>query len=340
MKSVIVTLLSVVGLAFGLTSVSCVSAGKPAQMYAQWPFDGQEAALRQDETAKALGVSKEIALDLGKNVRMNLVLIPAGRFMMGSPDSEKGRQQDEGPLHETRIGKAFYMGASNVTRGQFAAFINDTGYKTDVEKGGSVVVWDGFNLNTVKGVTWNKPGFDQTDEHPVVCVSYNDAVAFCKWLSRKTGKAVTLPTEAQWEYAARAGTSTLYPWGENPDDGKGWCNGNDQAAKKKFSDKGEYFNWDDGYLYTSPVGKFKTNGFGLYDTQGNAAEWCADWYGKDFYSHSPKIDPQGPDNGKMRVVRGGCWGHYPVHDRTAYRLGYEPAMSFNFVGLRVIVEAN
>jgi formylglycine-generating enzyme required for sulfatase activity len=320
--------------------VSGCAPSKPVTFYAQWPFDATEAAQRQGETATALGVPKEAALDLGKGVSMKLNLIPAGRFMLGSPNQEKGRQQDESPLHEVRISTPFYMGASNVTRGQFAAFVKETGYKTDVEKGGDVVVWDGFDLKTVKGVPWNKPGFDQTDEHPVLCVSYNDAVAFCKWLSDKTGRAVKLPTEAQWEYAARAGTSTLYIWGDNPDGGKGWCNGNDLTAKKKFSDKGEYFNWDDGYLYTSPVAKFKPNAFGLYDTHGNAAVWCGDWYDKDYYAKSPRTDPQGPAYGKTRVVRGGCWGHYPVHDRSAYRLGLEPANGFNYVGFRVVVLPN
>ena len=139
--------------------------------------------------------------DLGNGTK--LVLVPAGKFMMGSADREVGRQIDEGPVHEVTISKPFQMGFSNVTRGQFAAFVRQTGYKTDAEKGGLVVAWDGFDLKMVKGASWTKPGFDQADDHPVVCVSHDDAMAYCAWLSRKTGRTVTLPTEAQFEYAAR-----------------------------------------------------------------------------------------------------------------------------------------
>src|SRR5204862_177213 len=130
-----------------------------------------------------------------------------------------------------------------VTKGQFAAFVADRGYKTDAENRGYSYGWDGKQWGKVNGASWKKSGLDQTDDHPVVCVSHNDAVAFCRWLSKKTGKTVKLPTEAQWEYACRAGTTTAYQWGDDPNDGKGWCNAADETYKKTFADEVSYFSW-------------------------------------------------------------------------------------------------
>ena len=136
------------------------------------------------------------------------------------------------------ISKPFYMGVTHVTVDQFAAFVKDSGYKTDAEKDGWSVgfeIKDGkFVRQKMDGCSWRNPSFDQKGDHPVVQVSWNDAKAFCDWLSKKSGKTVTLPTEAQWEYACRAGTTTAYPWGDNPDDGKGWANCADQSLKKKI----------------------------------------------------------------------------------------------------------
>ena len=136
------------------------------------------------------------------------------------------------------ISKPFYMGVTHVTVDQFAAFVKDSGYKTDAEKDGWSVgfeIKDGkIDVKKVDGCSWRNPSFDQKGDHPVVQVSWNDAKAFCDWLSKKSGKTVGLPTEAQWEYACRAGTKTAYPWGDNPDDGKGWANCADQSLKKKI----------------------------------------------------------------------------------------------------------
>ncbi|MCX5683322.1 MAG: SUMF1/EgtB/PvdO family nonheme iron enzyme, partial [Planctomycetota bacterium] len=165
-----------------------------------------------------------LTLDLGGGATMKLVLIPAGKFLMGSPATEKDRSKDE-VQHEVMIGKPFYMGITSVTVDQFAAFVKDSGYKTDAEKDGFSVVFeikDGTSMKKeVDGCSWRNPGFDQKGDHPVVQVSWNDARAFCDWLSKKSGKTVVLPTESQWEYACRAGSKTAYLWGDNPDDGKG-----------------------------------------------------------------------------------------------------------------------
>jgi formylglycine-generating enzyme len=172
---------------------------------------------------------KEIAVDLGDGVKLKMVLIPAGEFKMGSGESAKETAaffkknygmdileaddfKDEHPQHRVRITKRFYLGTYHVTRGQFRQFVKDTDYKTDAEKGEKpgAVGWNRekkeFEFN--KEYSWRNAGFEQTDEHPVVNVSWNDAVAFCQWLSKKEGKTYRLPTEAEWEYACRAGTTT------------------------------------------------------------------------------------------------------------------------------------
>ena len=134
--------------------------------------------------------------------------------------------------------------------------------------------------------SWRNTGFEQTDEHPVVNVSWNDAVAFCKWLSKKEGKTYRLPTEAEWEYACRAGTTTRYYSGDDPETLAKVGNVADAALKAKFPDWKYTIKASDGYVFTAPVGKFKPNAFGLYDMHGNAWQWCADWYGEEYYCAS------------------------------------------------------
>ena len=142
---------------------------------------------------------------------MKLVLIPAGEFLMGSPDSDKDAEDDEKPQHRVRITRPFYLGAHEVTRGQFRRFVDETGYRTEAEKndaGGLGYDAQSKKLKQDRKFNWLNPGFEQTDEHPVVNVSWNDSVAFAEWLSRKEGRTYRLPTEAEWEYACRAGTKT------------------------------------------------------------------------------------------------------------------------------------
>ena len=257
---------------------------------------------------------KKLSVDMGGGVKMEMVLIPAGEFKMGSGESaeetaalkEELRHgflmadffKDEHPQHRVRITKPFYLGTYHVTRGQFRQFVKDSGYKTDAEKGDNpgAYGWDpekkefGFN----KKYSWRNAGFEQTDEHPVVNVSWNDAVAFCKWLSKKEDKTYRLPSEAEWEYACRAGTTTRYYSGDDPETLATVGNVADAAAKAQFPDWKWTIKANDGYVFTSPVGKFKPNAFGLYDMHGNAWQWCADWYGADYYTKSPTDDPTGP----------------------------------------------
>jgi formylglycine-generating enzyme required for sulfatase activity len=248
----------------------------------------------------------------------------------------------EHPQHPVRITKPFYLGTSHVTRGQFRQFVTESGYKTDAEKAErpGALVWRLGQNDTVfdKDCSWRNAGFDQTDEHPVVCVSWNDAVAFCQWLSKKEGKTYRLPTEAEWEYACRAGTTTRYCSGDDPEALAKVANVADAAYKVKFPGQDCSIKASDGYVFTAPVGQFKPNAFGLYDMHGNALQWCSDWSGDYHYQQSPIEDPTGPDTGGaigFRVVRGGCWYSCPDSVCSATRGGTAPSNRLNGMGFRV-----
>jgi formylglycine-generating enzyme required for sulfatase activity len=251
-----------------------------------------------EEAAMHLGPALELTLDLGGGVAMKLVLIRAGEFMMGSPAGEPQRGSDEGPQHRVRITRAFYMGATEVTQAQYEAVT-------------------GTNASIFKGA-----------DNPVETVSWNDAAEFCRRLSAKAGMTVRLPTEAEWEYACRAGTTTPFYFGDTIS--------TDQA------------NYDGNYVYgagrkgvyrqrTTPVGSFPPNAWGLYDMHGNVWEWCQDWYGNSYYASSPMEDPQGPPSAENHVLRGGSWYGNPRGCRSAYRYGHGPSDRDSYVGFRVAV---
>jgi formylglycine-generating enzyme required for sulfatase activity len=208
-------------------------------------------------------------------------------------------------------------------------------------------------------VTWRNPGFEQGDDHPVVCVSWKDAVAFCDWLGQKEGGKYRLPTEAEWEYAARAGSDTIYAGGNRPETLREHGNVGDATLEAAVPGSVKPQQADrlgpadgDGFVYTAPVGRFKPNAWGLYDTHGNAWEWCADRYFDRYYqqlledAHKrgpyPKVaitvDPQGPDTtpqhqyGDWRSTRGGCWYTGPMASRHASRAFGEAADAFCHTG--------
>ncbi|MBV9122592.1 MAG: SUMF1/EgtB/PvdO family nonheme iron enzyme [Planctomycetes bacterium] len=307
---------------------------------------GTEIVRVREEMAKARSAEapapKLPAAEVVNSLDMKLRLIRPGKFLMGSPKDEEGRADNEGPQHEVEITKPFYMAACLVTRGQFADFVKDAGYQTDAEshgKGG----WC-FNFTTVQNeqkpeYTWRHPGFPQTDKHPVVQVSWNDAQAFCDWLSRKEGKVYELPTEAEWEYACRAGTTTRYWCGHADNTLQGNANVGDASLAEKLGadtvrKRGwTYATWNDGYPYTSPVGAFKANPWGLYDMGGNVVQWCADYYGP--YPGGSIKDPTGPENLSPHLCRGGCWNHIPRGTRSAVRwTGWDGGDS---IGFRIVM---
>lgn len=274
-----------------------------------------------------------VSHSLVNTIGMKLVRIDPGELLMGSPQCEKDRDNNE-TQHTVKLTEGLYVGVTQVTRGQFSAFAQATGYRTDAEKEGWTYVLEGRTFIRIKGVSWRNPGFDQDAYHPVVCVSWNDARAFCAWLVGQESRHYRLPTEAEWEYACRARTQTTYPWGDSPESGRGWANLADLTAQSKFRKWTGVFNWSDGFIFTAPVSSFRANPFGLYDMIGNVWEWCEDWYGE--YPTGAVSDPSGPDTGTYRVLRGGSWGAIPRFCRSAIRDWYLPDYRFYYVGFRVV----
>jgi len=243
-----------------------------------------------------------------------MITIPAGSFMMGSPSGEDGRQDNEGPQTKVNI-RAFSIGKNLVTRAQFAEFVKATGHKpagrcyADMKGTGKFEVSSAAN--------WMSTGFPQTDRDPVVCISWNDANAYAQWLGDATGKPYRLPSEAEWEYAARAGATGSRTWGEDADEACAYANAADLSAKKKYSGW-KVVDCDDGYSYTSPVGKFKPNQFGLYDTLGNAKQMVAGCI-TDLISELPTDGSVGDEACDAHPLRGSSWESIPPVMRLADR---------------------
>ena len=271
------------------------------------------------------------------SIGMKLVLIPAGEFTMGSPEGEEDRDWDE-TQHRVCITKPFYLGVYEVTVEDFRQFVTGTGYKTDAERDRGGYAWSetaGPSEGPDPKYSWRNPGFTQTDRHPVVNVSWNDAVAYCGWLSRKEGQTYRLPTEAEWEYACRAGTTTRYSHGEDSEGLVKVGNVADAAFAARVPELMGGIKASDGYAFTSPVGNFLPNPFGVYDMNGNVWEWCADWYGEGYYQKSPLSDPPGPTTGSFRVFRGGSWNYSAWVCRSASRTWMPPDNSYVTQGFRV-----
>lgn len=274
---------------------------------------------------------------VSNSLGMKLIQIPAGEFLMGSPESEEGHTDAE-PQHKVRITKSFYLGQHEVTVGQFRKFVEATGYKTALEREGK----PGFGYDPDLGAieilpkfNWKNTGFG-TDEHPVVNINWEDAMAFCKWLSEKEKETYQLPTEAQWEYACRAGTKTRYSTGEAEESLQGYANLSDASFLAKYANATWSLEWDDGHPFTAPVGSLKPNAWGLHDMHGNAWEWCADWYARDYAKESPVDDPPGPKTGEVRIVRGGAFTNRLRFVRSADRDAKKPGYRYNFTGFRVM----
>jgi formylglycine-generating enzyme required for sulfatase activity len=286
--------------------------------------------------------------DLMNAAGMRFVRIDPGEFQMGSPPQEPGRRPDE-RRHRVRLTQPFLISIEEVTKGQFAAFVKDSAFRTDAEREGFAFQWNGKSYAKVYGASWLNAGYDQDDAHPVVNVSWSDAVAFCRWLSTRPGNGegrYRLPTEAEWEYACRAGSQTAYPWGDSSNDGAGKCNVADLSAKSEFPGW-ETFNFADGFVHTAPTGQFSPNQWGLYDLQGNVLEWCSDWYGE--YAapaagpagpDAATIDPTGPATGTGRALRGGSWADGPAFCRAAARRQQAPEYRSFEIGFRVAVAAD
>jgi len=259
-----------------------------------------------------------------------MVAIPSGRFAMGSPENEAGRDDEEGPVHRVNVA-TFALGKTEITRGQFAEFVKQTKYIS----GDKCWTLEEGNYEERNG-DWNKPGYPQDDKHPVVCINLNDALAYANWLSRKTGKKYRLPTASEWEYAARGNTGTSRYWGDNPDDACGYANGADNTAQAQIQGATSWsvHNCTDGFAYTAPVGHFKPNAFGLHDMLGNVWEWVADNY-HDSYVGAPTDGSAWQGDSALRVLRGGSWNNSPWNVRAAIRYKSEPGLRFSSFGFRL-----
>lgn len=260
-----------------------------------------------------------------------MVLVRGGTFQMGSNDGEA----DEKPIHSVTVSD-FYLSKYEVTASEFRAFVEATGYRTDAEKEGTTQAYEDGKWVDKADRNWrhDPEGSTAADNHPVINVSWNDATEYCKWLSKNTGKAYRLPTEAEWEYAAGNGSlHTKYSWGNGDPVGKSGGNVCDESKRpgdgESWSTKFDGFN--DGYWYTAPIGSYNPNGFGLYDMTGNVNEWCSDWYGSDYDKNSPLANPTGPSSGFFRVCRGGSWSGDPQDCRVAFRNLLTPGYRYSSV---------
>lgn len=283
---------------------------------------------------------------------VDMACIAGGTFTMGCTSEQQNCDSDEKPTTSVTV-SSFYLAKNELTVGEFARFVETERYQTDAEKGDGSYIYGPSGYTKQAGINWRhdatgalRPASEYN--HPVIHVSWNDAVAYCNWLSRQdgltpcytiTGSAVTcnwsangyrLPTEAEWEYAARSGGKAyLYAWGNRAPNG----NVADESGKRVFSRWTIFEGYDDGYVYTAPVGRFKQGDLGLYDMSGNVWEWCWDWKGS--YPGGSITNPRGPGEGVSRVYRGGSWANYPQDCRVARRGGLEPPLRCNYVGFRL-----
>ena len=299
------------------------------------------------------------------SIGMKLVLIPAGDFMMGSDETPRQLAAaypqydhsrftslgDEAPVHKVRITRSFYLGQHEVTVRQFKKYLELSGNVPESiadSTGGygynpkydpkTTTRGDAFEGRDPK-YSWKNAGFEQRDDHPVLNVTWNDATRMCEWLSQKEGKKYRLPTEAEWEYACRAGTQTRYHSGQDPESLLKVANTFDFDTEKNWPQWKEFaLPGKDGFAFTAPVGSFAPNAFGLYDMHGNAWEWCSDWHSDTYYAESPIDDPPGPAKGVVRVRRGGSWHTWSFYARSSFRNWNDPTTRYTLVGMRLICE--
>lgn len=249
----------------------------------------------------------------------NMVLVKGGCFQMGDVLA-----------HEVCIDD-LYLSKYELTAGEFRSFVEKTGYRTEAERQDGCHSWSGSKEKKRKDFSWRNTNFPQTDRDPVICVSWNDAQEYIKWLNKITGKDYRLPTEAEWEYAARSrGKAYIYSWGNGGPSG----NIADDKAKELIGKTGEH-SYNDGYAFTSPAGSFKPNELGIFDMSGNVSEWTADWFDKDYYEHSPKDNPTGPASGECKVIRGASWNPLLPLFTITKRLCSVPGARGSWLGFRL-----
>jgi formylglycine-generating enzyme required for sulfatase activity len=269
-------------------------------------------------------------------------VIPAGEGTMGSPADEIGHREDE-RLHRAKVAAPFAMSQTEITLGQFGRFVEVAGYRTEADRESACLRVDdrGVELVTDLSLSWNSPGYPISDQNPVVCVTWNDASAYATWLSEQTGRTYRLPTEEEWEYAARGGTSTSRYWGEDPKDA---CYNGNTADETVLDAKGDSRRIEgarvpcrDGHLFTAPVGTYAANPWGLKDMIGNVAEWTCSVYDSGYGGAQGRCLDTGRRTGPApMVLRGGSCLSSPDLARSAARDGLPSNLSLNTIGFRVV----
>jgi formylglycine-generating enzyme required for sulfatase activity len=269
-----------------------------------------------------------------------MIVIPPGSFTMGSP-----QYNNEKPQHDVAISRVFAVGVYHVTRDEYAAFVRGTG-----RPAADCYAWDGHQVAKDAAISWRNPGFQQTDRDPVVCVSWDDAKAYIEWLNvhvrslqkfpgTPSGGPYRLLTEAEWEYVARAGTKTNYFWGDDANTVCRYANSLDVTGRSKIrglTATKETVSCEDGYAFTSPVGAFPPNDFGLYDMAGDAWQWTEDCWHDDFTGAPTDGSSWMTGDCNLRVLKGASWGNdSPRLLRPAYRTKYPKGFSDNYAGFRV-----
>ena len=297
-----------------------------------------EAALGESKAAEP----RRIFQDCPDCPRM--VEISGGSFTMGSAPTERERKRFEGPREHVSVA-GFAIGEAEVTRAQYAAFVRET--RRPDPPGCFTFGFISFGASVLDtNASWRKLPFEQSDDHPVVCVSWHDASEYAAWLSRKTGHTYRLPSEAEWEFAARAGTTTIFFWGTGENQACEYANGGDATLLRESPKMQEVVDQslregdvgarllecNDGSAYTAPVRKYRPNAFGLYDMTGNVWEWVQDcWYESLPTSDRAQTEP----SCASRRARGGCWNDFPEELRSARRTRVQPNERANYLGFRV-----
>nr|VFK61176.1 MAG: Formylglycine-generating enzyme, required for sulfatase activity, contains SUMF1/FGE domain [Candidatus Kentron sp. TC] len=269
-------------------------------------------------------------------IEPEMVRIEGGCFQMGSPASEKGRYGNE-RQHRVCV-EGFRLAKYEVTVAEFRRFARATDYRTEAEEGKGCHIYAGGSWNRKDWANWKKPGEGQSnrDRDPARCVSWNDALAYLDWLNRETGADYRLPTEAEWEFAARAGTTTRYYWGDGEEDACVYANGYDAAGKRKYDFQWTALSCNDGYPNVAPVGSFRANGYGLFDMSGNVWEWTCSLYKLDYDGSEKHCVSKGVDG--KRVVRGDGWISTPRNIRSAIRIGNDTNVAYYHLGFRLARE--
>lgn len=271
-----------------------------------------------------------------------LVTVPPGAFVMGlraeeaeADDVPLMQQQAELPMHGVTVRDPIAMGQTEITRGQFAVFAAETGYQSL-----GCVIYNGKTWGLDRTKSWRDPGFSQDDGHPVVCVNYDDARAYTDWLSRKTGKRYRLPTETEWEYAARAGTTGGKPWADKPALACAHAKVADRSHAARFSQKPAemFFPCETGYAFTAPVAHYQANPLGLSDMYGNVREYVADCWNPTYWGQGLGTAARNTGSCGTAVLRGGGWYDAPPNIRPARRFREDRTQRRADQGFRVVKE--